>query len=154
MPRLGLNIRTLGSIALLAGLCSLSGCSLEGAGPPRNAISGNVFLNDAPLSHGSIRFEPKEGTQGANAGANIVDGKYEVSAEKGLVAGKYRVEIRSALRTGRQIPADSPSPPGTMIDEIEEVIPAKYNTASTLECTIKSGMNNEDFSLTVSDLAK
>jgi hypothetical protein len=57
-------------------------------------VTGTVRVDGEPLSTGSIRFVPVDGT-GSDAGANIREGKYRIS--KGLAVGKYKVEIQSTL---------------------------------------------------------
>jgi hypothetical protein len=139
--------RRLAPVVIVALLTSsIIGCS-RASGPPRYGISGTVKLNGEPVNQGSIRFDPMKDTKGSNAGDNIEKGAYRISPSQGLVKGRYRVEIRSNRKTGRQIPAGSPFPPGTMVDEVEEAIPAEYNVKSTLECTITDSGKIENFDL-------
>jgi hypothetical protein len=130
-------------LALLA-LALCLGCARE----DRVAISGKVTLDGQPVEAGSISFVPIDGTQSPTAGAEIVDGDYEVAAAQGPRAGAFRVEIRSQRKTGRKIPVGSPAPPGTMADETVEAIPKQYNKQSKLRADLKQGNNPLDFTLT------
>ena len=127
-------------------LSGLLGCSGDN-GPELYSVSGAVSLDGGELKQGSITFVPKEGTSGPSGGAEIKDGVYSVPKEKGLAAGKYRVEIRAIMKTGKKVEAGSPSPPGTMVDEIKEAIPARYNTNSDLEAEISGNQEAVDFEL-------
>lgn len=115
---------------LLAG--ALSGCG--GSNPlGRKAISGTVTLDGAPLPHGSINFQPLQGG-GVPSGAAIADGKFSIPAEKGLPAGKYRVTINAAEPgTGGLDASGLPGEPGP---PPRELIPAMYNTQSTLTADV------------------
>ncbi|MEX0793841.1 MAG: hypothetical protein WD045_11945 [Pirellulaceae bacterium] len=124
------------------------GCGGGQSGPPRGEVSGKVTLDGTPVEEGSITFLPSEGTSGPSAGAPITNGNYAIARQKGPVEGKYRVEIRATRKTGKSVPAGSPFPEGTMIDETEEAVPAKYNTKSELVREIVAGENELDFDLT------
>lgn len=129
---------------LCLGLPLLSACG--GSGP---SLSGQITFNGKPIENGSISLEPIKDTKGPTAGTSIAAGKYMVTSTSGLVPGTYRVKIRAAIPTGKKIAADSPAPPGTMIDETDD-LPKQYNDESTLECTIAPGANQKNFELTTS----
>lgn len=115
---------------------------LPGCGKP--AVSGKVTLDGQPVDGGIISFlseGPKE-----QANADIVGGSYQFAAGKGPVSGKHRVEILWNKKTGRKVPV--PGDVGTTMEEKLQVIPAKYNTASTLTAEVKGGANTLDFTLT------
>ena len=61
--------------------------------------------------------------------------------------GVYRVEIRGQRKTGRKIPAGPPTPPGTMVEEVVEVIPEKYNKVSKLRFEVKGSADSANFEL-------
>lgn len=135
------------------GICLVLGVlmavGIPGCGPPKPELSevfGKVTFDGDPVEEGSIAFVPVEGTTGPTAGGVITAGSYDVT-ERGPAPGKYRVEIRASRKTGRQIEAGTPSPPGTMVDEIEHYIPAKYNTSSELTVDITTGRNEHNFPL-------
>ena len=124
-----------------------SGCGGGGA-EGREAVSGTVTLNGAPLSDANIEFVPMSADASSFAGASIVEGEYEISASKGLVPGEYKVMVSMA--------GSAPEPP---LDEIPgdpaayppapELIPARFNTDSTLTATVEANGENEfDFELT------
>lgn len=108
----------------------------------RAAVTGTVTLDGVPLENGHVVFVPVEGSTGPVAGSAIVDGRYDVPAEKGAVLGRARVEIRGTRRTGRRIPFG----PGTT-DEVVEAVPPAYHRDSTLVRDIVSGVNHLDFDL-------
>jgi len=135
-------------IACVVSVCLVSlGCGSGGSGPTLHKVSGTVSLDGAAIETGSITFIPSGGTSGPTGGSNLDAGGYAVPAAKGLAAGTYRVEIRSQRATGKKVKAQSPAPPGTMIDEMVEAIPETYNTASVLEAEIPAPSNQLDFEL-------
>jgi len=120
MPALPIALVSL-SIAAFAG-----GCDDDSLG--RHGISGSVKVDGAPLTSGSISFQPVEG-QPTSGGAAISAGKYAVAKGGGLVVGKYRVSINAPVPgTGGQVaegalPGDAHPPP-------KEQIPPEWNVAS------------------------
>ena len=134
-------------IALLS-VVSVCVCLAPGCGEhDGTSIHGTVTLDGAPVEGGSINFFPTKGTEGPVVGAAISDGEYKISAPKGPPIGTHQIEIRSSGKTGRKVPAGSPHPPGTMFDEVAEMIPAQYNSNSTLEREVKAGKNTLHFDL-------
>ena len=121
----------------------LTGCGSDG--PALHGVSGIVSLDAVALEQGSITFLPAEGTSGPSAGSEIVKGVYSVPKEKGLVEGKYRVEVRAQKKTGKKVAVGSPTPPGTMMDEVAEAVASRFNTNSTLEAEIPSTEESLDF---------
>jgi hypothetical protein len=105
-----------------------------------------VTLDGAPLSEGTITFFPSGATRGPAAGGAIVDGRYDIPAAEGPVVGTNRIEIRSVQKTGRivksPVAVETTGPPIDMVEELEEVVPPRYNRDSTLEFTIKEGDEN------------
>ncbi len=117
-------------------------------GPIRVAVAGNATVDGTPITEGSITFLPMSDTKGPVAGSPIVDGRYSIAAEKGPCVGHYRVEIRGSRKTGRQVPAPGPNRASSlMVDEVIEIVPAKYNTQSTLVAELKTGANTLDFAV-------
>lgn len=120
----------------------LVGCQSSVDTDGRQAVTGEISLNGAPIQSGSIRFEPVGGQTAS--GSTITDGKYTIPAEKGLKPGKYRVFINATAPDAEQRSAEdlmnNPGPPK------KELIPAKYNTKSdvTVEVT-EAGPNQFDF---------
>ena len=137
MHTLKLHLALTIPLALAAAL--FLGCS----GDDRRAVSGEVSLDGEPVNGGSIVFLPSGG-EGSKGAAEIVDGKYAIPRAQGLPPGNYRVEIHWSKPTGKQIPSGDP---GMTMEERVEVIPAKYNSASTLTVAITSDENKRDFKL-------
>lgn len=107
-------------------------------------VHGEVTLDSVPVDPGNIIFYPEAGTESRNVSAAIVDGKYEIPAQRGPSPGKFKVEISWSKRTGKLVPS---ADPGIMREEIVEKIPARYNTESTLQIEITPGKNRHDFHL-------
>lgn len=129
-------------LALACGAVLLVGCD-DG----RVVIRGQVKYEDKPLEEGMITFEPADG-KGPSTGEMIAGGKYELAGEKRAVPGDKIVRIVGMRATGRKIAAGSPSPPGTMIDEVIQCVPANYNDQTTLSITVTPGKaNTHDFDL-------
>jgi|APGre2960657423_1045063.scaffolds.fasta_scaffold30691_3 hypothetical protein len=129
---------------LLAGLLLLS----AGCGEKQVQIRGNVTLDGKPIDTGAITFIPNDLSKGQTAGASITLGEFQVVGNNLPPPGLYRVEIRGQKKTGKQIPAGSPSPPGTMVEQTIEAVPAKYNYKSELKQELKTGDNKLNFELT------
>ena len=137
--------KLLTSLVLLSSLL-LVGC---GGGSARLPIAGSVTFDDAPIEEGSITFLPLDTEKQFTAGATITAGNYAVPAAQGLAPGKYRVEIKASRKTGKKIVDDMRRPPDNMVDEIEQFVPAKFNTASTLVAEITAENNrSQNFELT------
>jgi hypothetical protein len=131
-------------LALAAGLMlALAGCGGNKPVP----VNGTVKLDGQPLASGRIEFRTPDG-KGVVAGTGITNGEYNFSANSGPPPGSYKVSISASKKTGKQIPAGSPSPPGTMVDETVEAIPDQYNKKSTLVKDVVSGPNTINFELT------
>lgn len=120
------------------------GCARRG--PERAAVSGKITIDGELAESGAIRFVPAKGTSGPVGGAEIINGRYAIDADKGLLMGRYKVEIIINRKTGKKIPM--PYPGGQeYVDEIRNVAPPKYNSASILLAEIKPGKNIADFEL-------
>ena len=123
-------------------LLVLAGC---GPGNGRQNLEGTVTLDGEPLAKGSIAFRPTAGTQSPTAGGRIVNGEFSISPEKGLSAGTFRVEITASRKTGRKVM----DPVRRIeVDEMEQVIPQRYNRQSELTREITTdGPNQFTFEL-------
>lgn len=126
-------------IALL--LMVFVGCGPDTGG--RVGVSGEVTYQGQPLQNGTIQFVSTDGSQ--MAGGTISEGHYEIPAEQGLLPGEMTVRISSASETSSPPPAeDAPGDPAAFAPR-EELIPAEYNSQSTLKTTITSdGPNTFD----------
>lgn len=118
-----------------------------GCGSGRSPVSGEVTFDGKPVQEGTITLEPADG-QGQTTGGKIADGKYYLAGDAAPLPGKKTVRIFAVRKTGRRIPAGPPSPPDTMVEEIERYIPSAYNIQSILTCEITDqGAKQLDFPL-------
>lgn len=126
--------RSLCLIFNLAILLLCMGC--QEAGPTTYPVSGKVSWNNAPLPEGVISFEPINGST-APGGGKIVGGAYSIRAG----AGKCRVRIL-ATRPKPEVDKTMGMAP------VEQYLPAKYNSESTLEFEVRpTNDNRQDFEL-------
>jgi hypothetical protein len=124
---------------LISVVCLGCGSSDDG----REALSGTVNFQGKPLAQGSIEFAAKDGS--SQTGATIADGKFSVPASKGLAPGSYTVRIYASSETESE-----PGPPGpeSMRQVAKELIPAEFNSNSTLTREVKKEGDNEfDFEI-------
>jgi len=138
MRRLAL-LACLPAVALLAAGCS-DGTSAT--------LDGTVTLDGEPLKEGVVRFIPVDTSTGGTAGAAIKDGKFRAE----VPLGELRVEISAPKVVGKRKAYDTPDSP--MVDIVDELLPARYNTKSELRVTIKKGSQKETFELTSAKPAK
>lgn len=123
----------------------VSGCGSGGENLPRQAASGTVTLDGKPLPSGSISFQPTgEGQPATQADAPISDGKFEIPRAQGLVPGKYAVRITTVVTATAEGGVPGEAYPKTA----KEIIPKKYNAASTLTAeVVGGGAKTFDFTL-------
>lgn len=119
-------MRTISLLFVL--LLASFGCD---SGPRLYEITGKVTFDGTPVAKGDITLRPEK-TSTAPQGATIKDGSFQMKANE----GKYKVEIIST----RVVPGKK-GPMGE--DAIEEFIPEKYNTKTTLGAEVKSSGKNE-----------
>lgn len=124
------------AVLLMAGLVTGGGCGGAAGTIPRGSVEGTVTLDGAPLPDGVIRFTPTAGTTGPMVEAQIASGAFALPKATGPCVGTQRVEILSFRPTGRKIVNE-----GIESDEIVQVVPERYNTASDLTVTIAAGAN-------------
>jgi type 1 fimbria pilin len=128
--------------------CSLSAALLlaalasGGCGKPQTAlVSGKVTFDGTPLANGTISFVPAGGAT-ATAGVPIKDGQY--TAE--MPPGKKSVQISAMKSIGkRQVYQGDPNSP--VVDNVQEMIPAQYNAATTLSIDAPAGRSEHHFAL-------
>jgi hypothetical protein len=123
----------------VAALAALAGCGggVATDDRPRQAISGTVTLDGRPLATGSIQFQPASAQESVVAGAIITDGKYSIPRDQGLVPGTYSVSISSVESSSP--PPGPPGPSGPPSQGPQDLVPAKYNTQSTLTVKVEPG---------------
>ena len=112
----------------------------------RGTVNGQVTFDGQPIATGTIVFIPTHTGPGASASGEIVAGKFSIPRKTGPSLGSHRVEVL-AMRDNGKKEAGSPYPPGTMVDDIEQYIPARYNHQSELKADVKSGTPAINFEL-------
>lgn len=112
-----------------------SGCG-SGDGVRRGAVAGSVSFEGEPLADGVIRFIPTGDTQGPMTEGKIADGAFRLSQTEGPCVGNNRVEVFSFVKTGKTVRNE-----GVETEEIRQIIPAAYNTKTTLTAEIAAGDN-------------
>ena len=135
------------SVHFLMLLLVLTGC---GAKRPAASVIGTVKYAGELVATGSIRFDPVDVNETKSVGAQIKEGKYEISLEAGLVEGDYFVAVFGTRETGKLVASAETlhNAPTTPSKEIEQYIPEKYNADSKLKAPLKAGANvNQDFDL-------
>jgi hypothetical protein len=138
-------------------LCLTAGCGgADYEGPERAPVKGSVTLDGNPLPFGTITFVPAG--EGKRASGVVASGQYAIDEGQGPNLGKYKVEILGYAKVPEG--GEEEEPEGNTADEEEgggaggaddlgdQVVPAKYNAATTLEVEITSGENTHDFTLT------
>lgn len=131
------NVLLIGIITLLI---ASNGCG----GERRGHVEGRVSLDGVPIDGGEIRFLPNIGLP---ACADIIQGQYVIPAARGPSLGPVRVEVRWTRKTGKKVLALPPAPPGSLIEETAQAVPARFNRESELQVEIKPGKNSFDFAL-------
>jgi len=134
--------------AFVMGVLSLtmvtSGCgeSLP-PGPARAQVTGTVTFAGKPVPYGTITFVPEPGSGLPVSGADIRNGKYEVTNHGGVPVGKHRVEIHGWDSSPANLgPADVSDA------AVKPLIPEKFNTQSELKLTVESAAPvQKDFDL-------
>src|SRR3954451_39588 len=113
---------------------ALAGCGGAGDQFAREPVSGAVTLDGKPLPAGMVTFTPVGGPEPVVSGV-IKDGSFELSRADGPVPGPHRVTIWSRGPTGRKV--KDPDDPKQLIDEVGDLIPARYTFNSDLKAEIK-----------------
>ncbi len=120
--------------------------SSAGCGDATKArLKGNVTFDGRPIEEGSISFLPADGTDSRKASAAVLNGVYDIPADRAPTPGKFKIEISWMRKTGNKIASADPGMGAA--DETKEAIPAKYNRDSTLVRDLVAGENKLDFKL-------
>src|SRR3954465_12715974 len=93
-------------IFVYCGASVLSGCS-DGDNLPRQAVSGEVTMDGAPLPNGTIQFTPATELP-TPALVPIEGGNYSIPKDRGLVPGSYKVSILTSGNAEPQEPTEAP----------------------------------------------
>jgi len=134
------NWRWTTALSVIALTVLTAGCGGGSNGvalPDTYLVSGTVTFKGKPLEKGTIQFQGADDiAQGRPPGsAEIANGKYQTRMYK----GEKSVKISSKQETGK--------PDVTGMVPKKEIIPKKYNTATTLKTTITEGENTANFDL-------
>lgn len=105
----------------------------------REPISGTVALDGQPIEHGLITFTPKQAPEPVVT-AVIADGQYRLDRDSGPTLGPQQVQIYARRPTGKKV--KNPDDPKELVDEVREVVPARYNVNSELTAEVKAGGDN------------
>ena len=126
------------ALTLAAGLMA-SGCARSEDDLPREAVSGTVTLDGQPLADGTIQFTPATNAGGPaiGGGGPVENGRFSIARENGLVPGSYKVAINAADQKKREETTKGPVRKGLGL--AKELIPANYNSQTTLTAEIKKG---------------
>lgn len=136
------------SVALFFCALTLTGCFGGSAEHiERASISGTVTFDGKPLPEGSIQFVPDvdaagKPVRGKLAQALIKDGNYSLTADAGPAVGNNKVLINATRKTGKFQESD-----GQKTEIMQQYIPARYNTQTTLKYEVKADENTADFAL-------
>jgi hypothetical protein len=143
------RLRHTGRVRLWSSLVvttAIAGCGGAADDLPRQAISGEVKMDGAPLKSAMIQFMPAEPGVATAGAAAVTDGRYRITADEGLVPGAYTVSVTSssapsASQASSSMPGD-PAPPA------KESIPSTYNSKTTLTAKVTpEGPNTFNFDL-------
>ena len=117
----------------------LPGCG-GGDGLNRQAITGVVTVDAAPIPNGSVTFEPLfQG--GIGGGAVISQGKFSISRAEGLPPGKYRISVTGDDGTGFGV-SEGKMPGDEIMPAKKQLVPASWNSKSKHEIEIKDTGSN------------
>lgn len=131
------------TITLFYGLF-LAGCGGTSGtpAPERVVVTGAVKFKGDSVKTGQISFLPQKGPV---AMGPISEGTYRIDSKGGVPVGSCKVEILGYEETGKEIIVGAG---GKKEKETKQIIPAKYNTKSTLMVKIEAGNENtHDFDL-------
>jgi hypothetical protein len=121
------------TIILIGGLLLfIAGCGGDGL----VKIEGRVAYDGQPVERGVIKFFPIDGA-GPTAAAIIANGVYQVR----IPPGSKRVQIEGFRVVGRHRDnlADPKSP---LLEDLEQMLPAKYNTKTELTADVQRRVMN------------
>jgi hypothetical protein len=135
-------LRCVLSVAVCA-LATVPGCRRSDT----VSVFGQVTLDGAPLTTGTMAISPMDQTAGPAVGCEIVDGRYEIPATRGARRGtEYRVEIRS-IDPSSGSTKDPRS--GGVFPVYKDRIPPAYNSESQLTLSVSADADQvrQDFQL-------
>jgi hypothetical protein len=120
-------------------LCSagLAGCARDA---PTGTVTGEVTLDGQPLKEGVIRFVPVDGKT-PTADAAITAGRFTAT----VPVGAKRLEVTAPKVVGKLKMYDTPDSP--VVDQVVELLPARYNVRSELTMIVQKGPQEKRFEL-------
>lgn len=138
------TLRRILLVVLALAFACFAGCGKDPTydGQQRFPISGTVSFDGQPVDGGMISFVPEAGDSNPSGGP-ILNGKFELPEEQGPNQGRYRVAVVWRKPTGKKR-QDSDS--GEPIDEVKQIIPPKFNGATTLYATVTDDSEKNVFS--------
>jgi hypothetical protein len=113
------------------------GCAEE---TNEGTITGTILVDGEPAETGSIAYIPVDGNTGTGGGV-VENGKYTARAP----AGKMKVQIQVNKVVGQRQAYDAPGSRVTPV--MEQILPPKYNTQTTLEIDVQPGENVKNYEL-------
>lgn len=120
---------------------ALVGCGGSSSGIEKVVVTGTVKVDDNPVANGEIRFYPTNGTRGPVSGAAIRDGQYIAKGRGGVPLGEHKVDIRAFRPLKTAGPVDPEGGP------VEQFVPTKFNSDTTLTTKVDASTSVLDFSL-------
>lgn len=129
----------IGLLGLCLAACLTTGCSGDASDAPElGSVRGQVTLDGDPLADAEITFQPAEGRP--SMATTDENGLYELMyiTEPGAKIGEHTVKISK-----KEFVKDAQGE----IVSAKELLPAKYNTQSTLNREVKAGDNSINFEL-------
>ena len=127
---------------LVVAMLAFSGCAPSG--PKTATVAGSVTVDGAPLADGNMIFRDAAGKE-KSYGGKVVAGEYSFES----TPGSKKVEVRAMREVPGKMDESNPDEP---VPAMEQYIPAKYNTETTLTAEVTdSGENRFDFTLTVGE---
>ena len=122
--------------------CSLCIGLFSGCGDSGISIRGKITINGKPLESGEIKFLPLNSVDNEHAGAVVTNGEYVVENNERLKEEEHQVQVRAFRPTGKKLwDGMGDGTNKTMVEEIAQFIPNRYNDASELKVSLKKGDN-------------
>ncbi len=113
-----------------------------GCGKSLSGVSGTVTLDGKPLEGAFVEFSPVSGRP--SLGKTDEDGRYQLeysTSKSGVESGEHTVRIGTYEEASIDMETGEPTA------EVEEIVPEKYNSQTTLTEHVKPGKNNINFQL-------
>ena len=134
--------------SILPALTAFALLAAAGCGSGHVPLTGEVSYDGQPIDEGTITFvSPTEDDAAGKPSARIEGGKYKFDKDTGPAPGKYKVQITWLKKSGQKVSTGD----GEVRDDKVNVLPAKFNTQTTLKAEVKSGSPKMDFPLKSTD---